>query len=61
MTNKLDIDKLLDKYNDYLSIYYLIKDEAYKQKADAIMMLLNGAFGEQRPKYYIPKEITRWI
>lgn len=40
----VDIDKLLDEYNDYLKLYKLFNDEEYLMKAESIMTDIKNNF-----------------
>jgi len=40
--SELTIDELLDKYNDYMTLYNMFGDQSYLNAAEKIMMELRG-------------------
>lgn len=39
---EVDVNMLLDQYNDYMVLYKMFGDEGYRNKADQIMSNLKG-------------------
>jgi hypothetical protein len=41
-STSVDINLLLDEYNDYLSLFMLFKDEEYMKKAELVMLQIKN-------------------